>query len=120
MTFCPAQWSCGSASKIRSGVSLPGTALRKYGLPFLEWTELFARGIGSTTELVQKEMYSLPDSKGRSITLRPEGTAPVIRSYIEHHLDRAASVSRLYYIGPMFRHERPQKGRYRQFSPAGD
>ena len=87
--------------------------------PVLEWTELFARGIGSATELVQKEMYSLPDSKGRSITLRPEGTAPVIRSYIEHHLDRAASVSRLYYMGPMFRHERPQKGRYRQFHQLG-
>ena len=87
--------------------------------PVLEWTELFARGVGSATELVQKEMYSLPDSKGRSITLRPEGTAPVIRAYIEHHLDRAASVSRLYYIGPMFRHERPQKGRYRQFHQLG-
>ena len=87
--------------------------------PVLEWTELFARGIGSATELVQKEMYSLPDSRGRSITLRPEGTAPVIRSYIEHHLDRAAFVSRLYYMGPMFRHERPQKGRYRQFHQLG-
>ena len=87
--------------------------------PVLEWTELFSRGIGTATELVQKEMYSLTDSKGRSITLRPEGTAPVIRSYIEHRLDRAASVSRLYYIGPMFRHERPQKGRYRQFHQLG-
>ncbi len=87
--------------------------------PVLEWTELFARGIGSATELVQKEMYSLVDSKGRSISLRPEGTAPVIRSYIENHLDRSAAVSRFYYIGPMFRHERPQKGRYRQFHQLG-
>ncbi len=87
--------------------------------PVLEWTELFTRGIGTATDLVQKEMYSLTDSKGRSITLRPEGTAPVIRSYIQHRLDRAASVSRLYYIGPMFRHERPQKGRYRQFHQLG-
>lgn len=87
--------------------------------PVLEWTELFARGVGPATELVQKEMYSLLDSRGRSITLRPEGTASIVRSYIEHHLDRAASVSRLYYIGPMFRHERPQKGRYRQFHQLG-
>ena len=87
--------------------------------PVLEWTELFSRGIGTATELVQKEMYSLTDSKGRSITLRPEGTAPVIRSFIEHRLDRTASVNRLYYIGPMFRHERPQKGRYRQFHQLG-
>ncbi len=87
--------------------------------PVLEWTELFARGVGAATELVQKEMYSLVDSKGRSITLRPEGTASIVRSYNEHRLDRAVSVSRLYYIGPMFRHERPQKGRYRQFHQLG-
>ncbi len=100
------------------------TVFGRYGFaeirtPVLEWTELFARGIGSATDLVQKEMYSLEDSRGRSMTLRPEGTAPVVRSHIENRLDRAASVTRLYYIGPMFRHERPQKGRYRQFHQLG-
>ena len=83
--------------------------------PILEWTELFSRGVGQATDIVQKEMYSLNDSKGRSITLRPEGTAPIVRAHIEHSLGRSAPVNRLYYIGPMIRHERPQKGRYRQF-----
>lgn len=87
--------------------------------PILEWTELFSRGVGEATDIVQKEMYSLKDSKGRSITLRPEGTASIVRAHIEHSLGRSASVNRLYYIGPMFRHERPQKGRYRQFHQLG-
>jgi histidyl-tRNA synthetase len=87
--------------------------------PVLEETELFARSIGVETDIVSKEMYTIEDSKGKSITLRPEGTAPVVRSYIENGVHTEAPVAKLYYIGPMFRHERPQKGRYRQFHQIG-
>jgi histidyl-tRNA synthetase len=83
--------------------------------PLLEWTELFARGIGQETDIVSKEMYTLADSKGRNQTLRPEATASVVRAYIEHRLYIANPVQKLFSIGPMFRHERPQKGRFRQF-----
>ena len=83
--------------------------------PILEEQELFSRSIGQETDIVQKEMYTLPGHRGKPITLRPEGTASVVRSYIEHRLDRERVLSKLYYIGPMFRYERPQKGRYRQF-----
>lgn len=87
-------------------------------LPILEKTELFARGIGSTTDIVEKEMYTFPDKNGESLTLRPEGTASVVRACIEHKLCNMP-VTKLYYFGPMFRHERPQKGRYRQFYQIG-
>ncbi|MGH9338375.1 MAG: histidine--tRNA ligase [Acidobacteriota bacterium] len=87
--------------------------------PIFEETELFTRSIGVETDIVQKEMYTFTDSKGKGITLRPEGTAPVVRSYIEHHLQADGLVNKLYYIGPMFRRERPQKGRYRQFHQIG-
>lgn len=87
--------------------------------PIFEWTDLFSRSIGAATDIVQKEMYSLPGSKGRSMTLRPEGTAPVVRSYLQHKLGHSKKIERLYYIGQMFRHERPQKGRYRQFHQIG-
>jgi len=93
---------------------------RRYGfeeikVPILEKTELFVRTIGESTDIVEKEMYTFVDRNGSSITMRPEGTAPVIRSYIENGLYVRGSVQRLYTIGPMFRHERPQKGRLRQF-----
>ena len=84
-------------------------------VPILEKTELFVRTIGESTDIVEKEMYTFTDRNGSSITMRPEGTAPVIRSYIENGLYVRGSVQRLYTIGPMFRHERPQKGRMRQF-----
>ncbi|WP_027182686.1 histidine--tRNA ligase [Desulfovibrio inopinatus] len=85
-------------------------------LPVLERTELFARGIGEETDVVQKEMYTFPDRKGRSLTLRPEATAGAVRAYIENKLYAdAGSVTKLYAYGPMFRYERPQKGRMRQF-----
>jgi histidyl-tRNA synthetase len=84
-------------------------------VPILEKTELFVRTIGESTDIVEKEMYTFTDRNGASITMRPEGTAPVIRSYIENGLYVRGSVQRLYTIGPMFRHERPQKGRLRQF-----
>lgn len=87
--------------------------------PIFEETELFARSIGVETDIVQKEMYTIQESRGKTITLRPEGTAPVVRSYLEHSLESEASTVKLYYIGPMFRHERPQKGRYRQFHQIG-
>ena len=87
--------------------------------PALEHTELFVRGIGEETDIVGKEMYTFQDKKGRSLTLRPESTAPVMRSVIERRLHDSPRHSRLYYIGPQFRYERPQKGRYRQFHQIG-
>lgn len=87
--------------------------------PLLEETSLFARGVGEETDIVSKEMYTFDDRDGSSLTLRPENTASVIRSYIEHRLDQRPGLQKLYYIGPMFRRERPQKGRYRQFYQIG-
>jgi len=87
--------------------------------PILEETQLFARGVGQETDIVTKEMYTFQDRDETSLTLRPENTASVIRAYIEHRLDQLPGVQKLYYIGPMFRRERPQKGRYRQFFQIG-
>jgi histidyl-tRNA synthetase len=84
-------------------------------LPLMERTDLFSRSIGQDTDIVSKEMYSLSDSKGRGLTLRPEATASVVRAYIQHRLYQDNPVQKLFTIGPMFRHERPQKGRQRQF-----
>lgn len=86
--------------------------------PVFEQTELFVRGIGNSSDIVRKEMYTFADKKGRSMTLRPEGTATVMRAVAEHKL-YAAGVSKLFYIGPFFRYERPQAGRYRQFHQFG-
>ncbi|MCD4690829.1 histidine--tRNA ligase [bacterium] len=83
--------------------------------PVFEKTELFARGIGDATDIVRKEMYTFEDRKGRSLTLRPEGTASVVRAFVEHGMGRGARVTKLRYFCPMFRYERPQAGRYRQF-----
>ena len=87
--------------------------------PIFEETSLFARGVGEETDIVSKEMYTFEDRDGGSLTLRPENTASVIRSYIEHRMDQLPGLQKLYYIGPMFRRERPQKGRYRQFFQIG-
>lgn len=87
--------------------------------PILEDTALFARSIGETADIVTKEMFTFKDRKGRTLTLRPEGTAPIARAYIEHSLDKISPVAKLYYIGHMFRSERPQKGRSRQFYQIG-
>ncbi len=84
-------------------------------IPVLEQTELFSRSIGQETDVVQKEMYTFPDRKGRSMTLRPEATAGVVRAYIDSPCSSAGAVSKLFTFGPMFRYERPQKGRTRQF-----
>jgi len=87
--------------------------------PVLEHTELFVRSVGDETDIVSKEMYTFQDKKGRSLTLRPEYTAGVMRAVLEHRLHESSRHSRLYYIGPQFRYERPQKGRYRQFHQIG-
>ena len=87
--------------------------------PVFEATELFVRSVGETTDIVHKEMYTFPDRKGRSLTLRPEGTAGVARAWIENGLSDRSHPLRLYYLGPMFRYERMQHGRYRQFSQIG-
>jgi len=87
--------------------------------PIFEQTELFARGVGAETDIVSKEMYTWDDRDGASLTLRPECTASVIRACIEHHLDQLPGLRKFYYFGPMFRRERPQKGRFRQFSQIG-
>jgi histidyl-tRNA synthetase len=88
-------------------------------LPIIEYTELFQRSIGSTTDIVEKEMYTFNDRAGRSITLRPEGTAGAVRAYIENGFYNLPSPQKFYYMGPMFRYERPQAGRYRQFHQLG-
>lgn len=88
---------------------------REVHLPIFEQTELFARGIGDTTDVVEKEMYTFTDKGGRSITLRPELTASMVRSYLEHNMAGSRQPVKLWEVGPMFRYERPQKGRYRQF-----
>ena len=87
--------------------------------PVFEETQLFARGVGAETDIVSKEMYTFEDRDGSSLTLRPENTASVIRAYIEHRLDQKPGLLKLYYMGPMFRRERPQKGRFRQFFQIG-
>jgi histidyl-tRNA synthetase len=93
---------------------------REIRTPILEATDLFVRGVGEETDIVSKEMYTFTDRDDTSsLTLRPEGTAPVIRAYIEHQLHNEARMMKLYYIAPMFRRERPQKGRYRQHVQAG-
>jgi histidyl-tRNA synthetase len=88
---------------------------REIRIPIMEKTELFSRSIGDATDIVEKEMYTFPDRKGDLITLRPEATAAVVRAYIQHKMFATDPVRKFYTIGPMFRRERPQKGRYRQF-----
>jgi histidyl-tRNA synthetase len=88
---------------------------REIRLPLVERTELFARSIGEDTDIVAKEMYTFDDRKGESLTLRPEATASVLRAVLEHGLEKGTAVKKYYTLGPMFRYERPQKGRYRQF-----
>lgn len=88
-------------------------------VPIMEKTDLFSRSIGDATDIVEKEMYSFVDKGENPITLRPEGTAGVMRAFIEHKLHALDPVTKMYYLGPMFRYERPQKGRYRQFHQIG-
>ena len=107
--------------------SIEDTAVRYFNLynfreirtPLLEKTDLFVRSIGTSTDIVEKEMYTFEDSGGESLSLRPEGTASAVRAYLEHSIDKQDPVQKWFYRGPMFRHERPQKGRFRQFYQAG-
>lgn len=92
---------------------------REIVTPMFERSGLFERSVGDSSDIVQKEMYKFEDKKGRQFALRPEGTAPVVRSYIENSLQMKPNASKLYYIAPMFRYDRPQKGRYRQFYQFG-
>lgn len=92
---------------------------REMRFPVVEATEVFTRSIGEDTDIVEKEMYTFHDKAGRSVSLRPEGTAPVVRSYVENGLSTLPSPQKFYYTGPMFRYERPQSGRYRQFYQIG-
>jgi len=92
---------------------------REIRTPIFEQTELFARGIGAETDIVSKEMYTFEDRDGSSLTLRPEATAGIVRAVIEHNLMNTDPALKLYTMGPMFRRERPQKGRLRQFSQIG-
>ncbi len=98
---------------------LTGAAYRELRTPIFEQTDLFERGIGEATDIVGKEMYTFSDRGDRSITLRPEGTAGAVRAFIEHKLHAQGGVQRLWYQGPMFRYERPQAGRQRQFHQLG-
>lgn len=97
----------------------PLYGFKEIRLPVFEDTRLFSRSIGETTDIVEKEMYTFEDRGGDSITLRPEGTASVVRSYVEHKMYNPPSVLKMFYIGPMFRYERPQAGRLRQFNQIG-
>lgn len=111
-----AEWQMLEA-KIRRICALYGFG--EIRTPLFENTELFLRGIGETTDVVTKEMYTFADRGGRSMTLRPENTASVVRSFLEHKLYGEQKVHKFYYMGPMFRHDRPQAGRYRQFNQFG-
>ncbi|MGH8353256.1 MAG: histidine--tRNA ligase [Pseudomonas sp.] len=98
---------------------LDGYGYRQIRMPIVEFTELFKRSIGEVTDIVEKEMYTFADRNGDSLTLRPEGTAACVRAVLEHGLAGGGQAQKLWYLGPMFRHERPQKGRYRQFHQIG-
>ncbi|HWC76430.1 MAG TPA: histidine--tRNA ligase, partial [Blastocatellia bacterium] len=122
----PARFTDKVDGQIERWLLVEATAREVFGLygfseirtPIIERTELFERGVGSETD-VNKEMYTFEDRDGESISLRPESTAAVVRSCIEHGLFNQPGLTRLYYVGPHFRRERPQKGRYRQFSQIG-
>jgi histidyl-tRNA synthetase len=103
----------------RAQAVLAAYNFREIRLPILERTELFTRSIGETTDIVEKEMYTFTDRDETSLTLRPEGTASVVRAYVEAAIHQQEPVSKLWYRGPMFRRERPQKGRLRQFAQIG-
>ncbi|HTP24023.1 MAG TPA: ATP phosphoribosyltransferase regulatory subunit, partial [Solirubrobacteraceae bacterium] len=98
---------------------LGAAGYRRIETPTFEATELFARGVGETTDIVQKEMYTFDDGGGRSLTLRPEGTAPVCRAYLEHGMRKLAQPVKLWYLGAFYRAEAPQRGRYREFWQVG-
>jgi histidyl-tRNA synthetase len=103
----------------RAAAVLGAAGYRRIETPTFEATELFARGVGEATDIVQKEMYTFDDGAGRSLTLRPEGTAPICRAYIEHGMHKLAQPVKLWYLSSFYRAEAPQRGRYRQFWQVG-
>jgi histidyl-tRNA synthetase len=108
-----------AALEARARSILEGAGYERIETPIFEATELFARGVGESTDIVRKEMFTLEDQGGRSLTLRPEGTAPVCRAYVEHGMHKRRQPVKLWYLSSFFRHERAQAGRYRQFWQVG-
>jgi histidyl-tRNA synthetase len=108
-----------TALEARARSILEGAGYERIETPVFEATELFARGVGESTDIVRKEMFTLEDQAGRSLTLRPEGTAPVCRAYVEHGMHKRRQPVKLWYLSCFFRHERAQAGRYRQFWQVG-
>jgi histidyl-tRNA synthetase len=115
----PEQQPVRARIEARGREMLEAAGYGRIDTPAFEDTELFARGVGQSTDIVQKQMFTFEDQGGRSLTLRPEGTAPICRAYLEHGMHKLAQPVKLWYSGPFFRHERPQAGRYRQFSQIG-
>ena len=113
------QTSARAALESSARAILEGAGYERIETPAFEATELFARGVGESTDIVRKEMFTLTDGSGRSLTLRPEGTAPVCRSYVEHGMHKRRQPVKLWYLSSFFRHERAQAGRYRQFWQVG-
>jgi histidyl-tRNA synthetase len=108
-----------SALEARARALLEGAGYERIETPMFEATELFSRGVGASTDIVRKEMFTFEDQGGRSLTLRPEGTAPVCRAYLEHGMHKRRQPVKLWYLSAFFRHERAQAGRYRQFWQVG-
>ena len=98
---------------------LEAAGYRRIETPIFEDTDVFRRTVGESTDIVQKEMYTFDDAGGRSLTLRPEVTAPIVRAYVEHGMHKLPQPVKLWYLGPCFRHERAQAGRYRPFWQIG-
>jgi histidyl-tRNA synthetase len=115
----PGQAAARSALEARARAILQGAGYERIETPTFEHTELFARGVGQSTDIVSKEMYTLTDQSDRSLTLRPEGTAPVCRAYLEHGMHKLPAPVKLWYLSSFFRYERAQAGRYRQFWQVG-
>jgi len=115
----PPDSAAWTALEDRARKTLSSYNFAEVRLPLVERTELFARSIGEDTDIVEKEMYTFEDRDGTSLTLRPEGTASIVRAYIERGFAASEGTTKLFYMGPMFRRERPQKGRFRQFHQIG-
>ena len=105
------QAAARAALEARARAILEGAGYERIETPTFEATELFARGVGASTDIVRKEMYTFTDGSGRSLTLRPEGTAPVCRAYVEHGMHKLRQPVKLWYLSSFFRHERAQAGR---------
>jgi histidyl-tRNA synthetase len=115
----PEDWPARRAVEDTAQRVLEAAGYQRIETPAFEATELFARGVGESTDIVQKEMYTFDDAGGRSVTLRPEGTAPVCRSYLDHGMHKLAQPVKLWYLSSFFRQEKPQAGRFRQFWQVG-